>query len=69
MIAWMELVQDENIFEKMWLDVGSLEIFGTFISFCVVYFSTLLNWRYKSYNTIISDILSESSEALDMLLL
>ena len=68
MLALMELVEDEEKFEKMRLNAGNLEIFGTFIK-KIFHFSSSLNLRYTSYNTAVSDIFSESNEAFAILLL
>ena len=45
------------------------KLFDTFVNYCLVNFTTSLNWRYKSYNTNLSDIFSESDESLCMLIL
>ena len=45
------------------------KLFDTFVNYCLVNFTTSLNWRYKSYNTNISDIFTESDESLCMLIL
>ena len=50
-------------------DVENKAVFSTFINICLVYFCSLMNWRYTTYNTVVSDIFTESDEALYMLLL
>ena len=45
------------------------KLFDTFVNYCLVNFTTSLNWRYKSYNTNISDIFTKSDESLCMLIL
>ena len=44
-------------------------IVGRFLILCLVYFWSLMNWRYKAYNSHISEIFSVSDEAFAMLLL
>ena len=51
------------------VDTGNIDLFRTFINYCLVHFSTSMNWKYKAYNTLISDIFTESDEALCILLL
>ena len=45
------------------------DIFDTFVNYFLVKFTTSLNWRYKSYNTNISDIFSISDEDICILIL
>ena len=44
------------------------EVFATFINLCLVYFCLSMNWRFKAYNTVVSEIFTESDEAFAMLL-
>ena len=46
------------------VDAGNIEVFQAFIRYCLVYFSTSMNWRYIAYTVLISDIFKESDEAL-----
>ena len=43
--------------------------FDTFINYCLVHFTQAINWRYKSYNSNVSDIFTESDESLCILIL
>ena len=54
---------------NMRVKLDQSDLFDTFVNFCLVHFTTSLNWRYKSYNTNISDIFSDSDEGLCMLIL
>ena len=55
----------ENVRCKMEM----FETFKTFVSCCLIHFTTSLNWRYNASNTCISDIFTESDEALCILLI
>ena len=46
-----------------------LEIFRTFGSYCLIHFTTSMNWRYQACNSCISDIFTESDEAWCILLI
>ena len=45
------------------------DLFRTFVEFCLVHFIKYTTWRYKCYNTPVSDIFTVSDEAMAMLLL
>ena len=53
----------------MRVNLNQSKVFDIFVNYCLVNFTTSLNWRYKSYNTNISDIFTESDESLCMLIL
>ena len=53
----------------MRVNTDQSKLFETFVNYCLVNFTTSLNWRYKSYNTNISDIFTESDKSLCMLIL
>ena len=55
----------ENIRCKMEM----FDMFQTFVSYCLIHFTTSINWRYKACNTCISEIFTESDEALCILLI
>ena len=38
------------------------DLFDTFVNYCLVNFTILLNWRYKAYNTNLSNIFSKSDK-------
>ena len=65
----IELAENNKVFEDMWCDVENKAVFGTFVNICLVHFCSSINWRYTAYNTIVSDIFTESDEAFAMLLL
>ena len=50
-------------------DLGNLDLLQTFINYCLFHFCTSMNWRYKAYSTLISDIFIDSDEVLCMLLI
>ena len=45
------------------------DLFRTFLEFALVHFVSCTTWRYKCYNTPVSQIFTVSDEALAMLLL
>ena len=49
----------ENVRCKMEM----FETFKTFVSCCLIHFTTSLNWQYNASNTCISDIFTEFDEA------
>ena len=44
-------------------------IFKTFVSYCLIHFTTSTNWQYKATSVVISDIFTESDEELCILLM
>lgn len=65
----VQLAGDTNAFDNMRLNSDNQEVFGTFVNYCLVHLTSSVNWRCKAYNTCISDIFTETDEALAMLLL
>ena len=65
----VQLAGDTNAFDNMRLNSDNQEVFGTFINYCLVHLTSSVNWRCKAYNTCISDVFTETDEALAMLLL
>ena len=59
----------EGGLEKMRKCVEHKEVFLTFVNICLVHFCSSMKWRYHAYNSVISDIFTESDEAFAMLLL
>ena len=56
-------VEGEGL-ENLRCKTEMLSIFWTFVSYCLIHFTTSINWRYKACNTCISEIFTESDEAL-----
>ena len=46
-----------------------IELFETFVSYCLIHFTTSINWQYNTSLVVISDIFTPSNEALCILLL
>ena len=61
-------VEGEGL-ENLRCKIEMLGIFQTFVSYCLIHFTTSMNWRYKACNSCISDIFTESDEALCILLI
>ena len=66
---WIELAGNKTKFGGMWCDVENKVVFSTFFNTCLVHFCSSMNWWYTAYNTVVSDIFTESDKALCMLLL
>ena len=47
----------------------NLELFKTFVNYCLIHFTTSMNWQYKVTTVVISEIFTESDEVLCILLL
>ena len=54
---------------KLRTNMDNLDLFQSFVNYCLIHFTTSMNWRYKACNTCISGILTEMDEALCILLL
>ena len=67
--ALIELANIEGGLETMRRGAEHKEIFLTFVNICLVHFCSSMKWRYHAYNSVISDIFTESDEAFAMLLL
>ena len=65
----VELAATSEGLVNMRVNLDQSDIFDTFVNYFLANFTTSLNWRYKSYNTNISDIFSESDEGLCLLIL
>ena len=65
----IELAGNKTKFEGMQCDVKNRAVLSTFVNICLVHFCSSMNWRYTVYNTVVSNIFTESDEALCILLL
>ena len=45
----------------------NIDVFHTFVSYCLIHFITSINWRYNACSAVILDIFTELDEALCML--
>ena len=61
-------VEGEGL-ERLRCNYDMLDVFRTFVSCCLIHFTTSMNWRYKACNSCISEIFTESDEALCILLI
>ena len=61
-------VEGEGL-ENLRCKMEMIDVFRTFVSYCLIHFTTSINWRYKACNTCISEIFTESDEALCILLI
>ena len=45
------------------------ETFTTFVNYCLIHLTSSITWRYQAYNTNISQLFTESDEALCILII
>ena len=50
-------------------DIRNLDLLQTCVNYCLFHVSTSMNWWYKAYITLVSDIFNDLDEALCMLLI
>ena len=50
-------------------DVENKAVFSKFVNIYLVHFCSSMKWCYTAYNTVVSDIFTESDEAVCILLL
>ena len=55
--------------ENLRTKLENIDMFHTFVSYCLIHFTTSINWRYKACSVVVSEIFSESDEALCILLI
>ena len=41
----------------------NIDVLQTLVSYCLIHFTTSINWRYKACSAVVSDIFTESDEA------
>lgn len=54
--ALIELAVRSTGFEKLRSNIYHKDVFVTFMNLCLVYFCSSMNWQYKAYSTVVSDI-------------
>ena len=69
MMKIIEIATNGEELENLRNNVEKIELFKTFVNYCLIHFTTSMNWRYKACDSLISDIFTESDEALCILLL
>ena len=47
----------------------NIDLLHTFVSYCLIHFTTSINWRYNACSVVISEIFTDSDEALCILLI
>ena len=47
----------------------NIDLLHIFMSYCLIHFTTSINWRYNACNIVISEIFTESDEAMCILLI
>ena len=47
----------------------NIELLHTFVSYCLIHFTTSINWWYNACSVVISEIFTDSDEALYILLI
>ena len=69
MLKIIEMGVEGEKLEDLRCSLENIDLFRTFVDFCLIHFTTSINWRYKACNMAISDIFTESDEALCILLI
>ena len=69
MMKIIDMAVEGKGLEKLRCESDNMHIFRTFVSYCLIHFTTSINWRYKACNSTISQIFTESDEALCILLI
>ncbi len=65
----INMAAEGNTLENLRQESGNIELFETFVSICLIHFTTSYNWRYNASSLAISKIFTSSDEALCILLL
>ena len=47
----------------------NIELLHTFVSYCLIHFTTSINWRYNTCSVVISEIFTDSDKVLCILLI
>ena len=69
MMKLIKIAKDGNGLEKLRTKSENLDLLQTFVSYCLIHFTTSLYWRYNACNVVISEIFTASDEALCILLI
>ena len=69
MMKIIEIAVNGEGLENLRTNEENIDLLHTFVSYCLIHFTTSINWRYKACSTVISDIFTESDEALCILLI
>ena len=69
MKALIDIAENGEELSNLRTNIANIELFETFINYCLIHFTTSMNWRYKACESLISDIFTESDEALCILLI
>ena len=68
MMKLIKLAKDGGL-EKLRMKSENIDLLQTFVSYCLIHFTTSLYWRYNACNVVISEIFTASDEALCILLI
>ena len=69
MMKSINIAKDGNGLENLQTTSENIDLLQTFVSYCLIHFTTSLFWHYNAYNIVISEIFTESDEALCILLI
>ena len=69
MMKIIELAMNGEELENICSNAGKVELFHSFVNYCLIHFTTSMNWKYKASDSLVSDIFTESDESLCILLL
>ena len=69
MMKLTKIAKDSNGLETLRTKSENIDLLQTFVSYCLIHFTTSLYWRYNACNVVISEIFTASDEALCILLI
>ena len=69
MMKIINIAKDGNGLENLRKKSENIGLLQTFVSYCLIHFTTSINWRYNACNIVISEIFTESDEAMCILLI
>jgi len=69
MMKLIDIAKEGSGLEKLRTKSENIDLLETFVSYCLIHFTTSLYWRYNACNVVISDIFTASDEALCILLI
>ena len=64
----IQLAHETKKFDGIHRNKSNLDLFRTFVNFCLAHCCNSFTWYYKTYNIEISNTFTESDEALAILL-
>ena len=64
MIKVVKIAKEGVALQNLRTNHENMTLFQTFVNLCLIHFTTLISWRYKACDSVISDIFTVTDEAL-----